>query len=77
VDPVTIVQARSLVDKYCVSCHSPTGSAGEDYDFRSDAAITARRRSIEAKLRLQVMPPPNAPQPNAAERAALRCWAKE
>ena len=76
-DPVSTAEARALVDKYCVSCHSPSGSAGEDFDFRGDAAISARRRSIEAKLRLQVMPPPNAPQPNAAERARLRCWAKE
>jgi|SRR6185369_1887551 len=76
-EPVTTTEARSLVDKYCVSCHSPTGAAGEDYDFRGDAAIVARRRSIEAKLRLQVMPPPNAPQPSAAERSTLRCWAKQ
>src|SRR6478609_2965115 len=47
-EPVTSAVARSIVDKYCVSCHSPTGAAGEDYDFRSDAAIVARRRSIEA-----------------------------
>jgi uncharacterized membrane protein len=77
VHPVALTEARSLVDQYCVSCHSPSGSAGEDYDFRSDSAILARRRSIEAKLRLQVMPPPNAPQPSAAERSMLRCWAKE
>ncbi|HYQ40670.1 MAG TPA: hypothetical protein VER11_01840 [Polyangiaceae bacterium] len=74
---VAAADARSLVDKYCVSCHSPTGSAGEDYDFRGDAAIIARRRNIEAKLRLRAMPPPSAPQPSAAERASLRCWAKQ
>src|SRR6478736_6296965 len=59
---VTLAEARTLVDKYCVSCHSPTGSAGEDYDFRHDPAITARRANIEAKLRLRAMPPPSAPQ---------------
>lgn len=74
---VTTVVARALVDKYCVSCHSPSGSAGEDYDFRGDAAISARRSNIEAKLRLHVMPPPSAPQPSDAERTTLRCWAKQ
>lgn len=74
---VTAAAARSLVDAYCVSCHSPTGEAGEDYDFRSDAAIGARRANIEAKLRLRVMPPPNALQPSDAERTTLRCWAKQ
>ena len=75
--PVTTVEARSLVDKYCVSCHSPSGAAGEDYDFRGDTAISARRSNIEAKLRLHVMPPPSAPQPSDAERTTLRCWAKQ
>jgi uncharacterized membrane protein len=74
--PMTIAQARPLVDEYCVSCHSPSGAAGEDYDFRDDAAVFARRRNIEAKLRLRAMPPPNARQPSEAERTALRCWAK-
>jgi uncharacterized membrane protein len=74
--PITAAEVRPLVDKYCVSCHSPDGAAGEDYDFRSDAAIVLRRRKIEAKLRLHVMPPPNARQPSDAERSTLRCWAK-
>ncbi|HEY3253443.1 MAG TPA: hypothetical protein VGJ91_05825 [Polyangiaceae bacterium] len=70
-------EARVLVDKYCVSCHSPDGSAGEEHDFRSDPAISSRRRNIEANLRLHAMPPPGAPQPSDAERDALRCWAKQ
>jgi len=74
--PVTLAHARSLVDTYCVSCHSPTGEAGEDYDFREDRALTAHRRTIEAKLRLRLMPPPAARQPSDAERARLACWAK-
>jgi uncharacterized membrane protein len=73
---VPVTEIRPLVDKYCVSCHSPGGAAGEDYDFRGDAALSARRRNIEAKLRLHVMPPPNAHQPSDAERMTLRCWAK-
>lgn len=73
---VTRAQARALVDRYCVSCHSPDGAAGADYDFRSDAAIDARHRNIEAKLGSRAMPPPEALQPTEAERAALRCWAQ-
>lgn len=76
-ESVPTSEARSLVDKYCVSCHSPTGAAGEDYDFRGDTALAASRRGIEAKLRLRVMPPPKAPQPSDDERATLRCWAKQ
>lgn len=72
---VSDAQARLLVDAYCVSCHWPSGSAGEDLDFRDDATIRSRRRNIEAKLRLGMMPPPGAPMPSAAERSALRCWA--
>ena len=75
--PIPTAEVRPLVDRYCVSCHSPDGAAGEDYDFRSDPAIAARRGNIEAKLRLHVMPPPTARQPRDAERALLRCWAKE
>jgi uncharacterized membrane protein len=76
-EPIAVSDVRPLVDKYCVSCHSPNGAAGEDYDFTNNVGITARRRNIEAKLRLHVMPPPNAhPQPSDAERMTLRCWAK-
>jgi uncharacterized membrane protein len=75
-EPVTVAEVRPLVDKYCVSCHSPDGAAGEDYDFRTDASISARRRNIEAKLRLHAMPPPNVHQPSEAERTAMWCWAK-
>lgn len=74
--PISAAEARALVDRYCVSCHSPGGEAGDDSDFRSDAAIGAHRRNIEAKLSLRAMPPPEAPQPTDAERAALSCWAK-
>lgn len=74
--PISAAEARALVDRYCVSCHSPGGEAGDDSDFRSDAAIGAHRRNIEAKLSLRAMPPPEAPQPTDAERARLGCWAK-
>jgi uncharacterized membrane protein len=75
-EPISAAEARALVDRYCVSCHSPGGEAGDDSDFRNDAAIGAHRRNIEAKLSLRAMPPPEAPQPTDAERAALGCWAK-
>jgi uncharacterized membrane protein len=75
-EPIALSEVRPLVDKYCVACHSPSGAAGEDYDFRSDGSIMARRRNIAAKLRLHVMPPPSALQPSDSERKTLRCWAK-
>ena len=73
---VTLREARVLIDRYCVNCHSPSGAAGPDYDFRSDAALLARRRNVEAKLRLGAMPPPGFKQPPAADREALLCWAR-
>ena len=73
---VTLREARAVVDHYCVSCHSPSGAAGPDYDFRSDAALVAHRRNVEAKLRLGEMPPPGFNQPPAADRQALLCWAR-
>ena len=63
-----------MVDHYCVGCHSPSGAAGPDYDFRSDAALVAHRRNVEAKLRLGAMPPPGFKQPPAADRQTLLCW---
>ena len=74
--PLTVSDVRPLVDTFCVPCHSPSGAAGEDYDFRTDAALSARRRNIEAKLRLHVMPPPSARQPSDTYRLVLSCWAK-
>ena len=73
---VTISEARAIVDHYCVNCHSPSGAAGPDYDFRSDTALIAHRRNVEAKLRLGAMPPTGFKQPPAADRHALQCWAR-
>jgi uncharacterized membrane protein len=73
---VTLPEARAVVDHYCVGCHSPSGAAGPDYDFRSDAALVAHRRNVEAKLRLRAMPPPGFKQPPAADRQTLLCWAR-
>jgi uncharacterized membrane protein len=73
---VSLSEARPLVSKYCITCHSPEGAAGPDYDFRANSALTAHRRTIEAKLRLRSMPPRGVPQPNDSERSTLWCWAK-
>lgn len=72
---VTLSQARAVVDHYCVNCHSPSGAAGPDYDFRSDSALIAHRRNVEAKLRLRAMPPPGFKQPPPEDRHTLQCWA--
>ncbi|MET0791667.1 MAG: hypothetical protein ABW061_09125 [Polyangiaceae bacterium] len=63
------------MDRYCVNCHSASGAAGPDYDFRSDSALIAHRRNVEAKLRLGAMPPPGFKKPPLADRQALQCWA--
>ncbi|MEZ5361842.1 MAG: c-type cytochrome domain-containing protein [Bryobacterales bacterium] len=67
-------QVQPLLDKYCVSCHGP---AVQLSGFRADnlpADIAATRRNTElwarvlGKLRRGDMPPPAAPQPEAAQR---------
>lgn len=74
--PVALSDARAVVNQYCVRCHSPNGSAGADYDYRSDTALLAHRRNIEAMLRLGAMPPRGVPQPPTDARRALLCWAR-
>lgn len=66
---------RAIVAKYCVSCHSPDGAAGPDYDLSDGRALTARRRNIEAKVRLKLMPPPGYAQLSDADRVVLLGWA--
>ena len=74
-EPVTLAEVRPVVNRYCIGCHSPSGAAGPDYDFRGDPALVAHRRTVFGKLSQRTMPPPGYPEPKAAERSALLCWA--
>lgn len=66
--------ARQVIAKYCGSCHAPSGEASE-FNWTDERALVAHRRNIAAKVRLNSMPPPGLPRPDADERRLLLCWA--
>ena len=74
-DPTYAAQVRPLVDRYCSSCHSASGDAGEEHDFTQPALLHAQQRLVSARLRAHSMPPRTSPQPDAAEVALLAHWA--
>lgn len=69
------VRARALVEQYCVSCHSASGSAGEEHDFTTPSALEAQHRLIAARLRAHSMPPRTSAQLPAGDLAFLIQWA--
>ncbi|MBY0512473.1 MAG: DUF1587 domain-containing protein, partial [Gemmataceae bacterium] len=72
---------KPLVQKYCVSCHSTKAKKG-GLDLERFAAAAELRAG--AKVWQQVieqvdageMPPPDRPQPTAAEKKLLLAWAR-
>ncbi|HYP91008.1 MAG TPA: hypothetical protein VEQ59_22740 [Polyangiaceae bacterium] len=74
-DPSYTAQVQPLVDRYCSSCHSPNGDAGEEHDFTHFETLQAQRRLVSARLRFHSMPPRTSPQPALAEAALLVHWA--
>jgi uncharacterized membrane protein len=73
--PVALSDARSVLAKRCTSCHSPTGTAGSDYDWTNEASLVAHRRNIAAQVDQGSMPPAGYPGPTPEERRTLVCWA--
>jgi uncharacterized membrane protein len=68
-------RAQPLLQRYCVTCHSADGDAGEEHDFERPELLRAQRRQISARLRAHSMPPRGSPQPDAVETALLAHWA--
>jgi len=75
--PVELASARAIVSKRCVSCHSPGGTAGDDYDWTKDSALVAHRRNVAAQVADGEMPPPGYPKPTPEEARTLVCWARQ
>jgi uncharacterized membrane protein len=78
---VSFAQARTVIDKRCVPCHSasPTqpgfASAPKGVRFDTREEIEARADAIEQQaVRLKAMPPGNLTQMTEAERALLARW---
>ena len=67
-----------LVNRYCLDCHSAAERAGElSLEGVNLAQIGQHAEIGEAvvrKLRVAMMPPADAPQPDASQRAALVSW---
>lgn len=63
-------QQRALLDRYCVTCHNQRlKTAGVTFDTMDPAHVDANAKTWEEavrKLRGGLMPPPGAPQPDAA-----------
>lgn len=75
--PVELAAAREVVTKRCISCHSPSGTAGDDYDWTKESALIAHRRNVAAQVAEGEMPPPGYPKPTPEETRTLVCWARQ
>jgi hypothetical protein len=77
--PTFEADIKPLVTKYCVKCHSGKKPKGE-VDFATFATAEDARTRVdvwESAVELIVdesMPPEDAPQPTAAERATFKAW---
>ncbi len=70
--------ARQLLDRYCVACHSDrletAGLSLENIDVAHVPAAAETWENVVRKLRTSTMPPPNRPQPPAESSAAMASW---
>jgi uncharacterized membrane protein len=73
--PEAFAAARSVVAKRCVSCHSPDGIAGSDYDWTNEHSLAVHRRNVAAQIAQGSMPPTGYPRPTPEEQQTLLCWA--
>jgi uncharacterized membrane protein len=69
------VRVKPLLDRYCITCHSADGVAGDEHDFLQPELLRAQHRQISARLRAHSMPPRGSPQPERAELALIAHWA--
>src|SRR5262245_20121050 len=71
-------QYQAVVAQYCVSCHNERSkTAGLSFEQRNFTNIAGDAEVWEKavrKLRVGMMPPQGAPQPDAATRQGLVSW---
>src|SRR6266853_1179432 len=76
--PDTTTEHKATVQKYCVTCHNERTKSGglalENMDYANVAAGAAVWEKSIKKLKVGMMPPQGAPQPDAATRTALVSW---
>jgi hypothetical protein len=72
------VDHRAVVTRYCVTCHNERTKAGglalDAMDYNNLPAGAAVWEKSLKKLRVGMMPPPSAAQPDAATRTELMSW---
>jgi hypothetical protein len=75
---VSTTQARALLDRYCVTCHSDRVKTAnlslQSLDIAQVADHAEAWEKVIRKLRAGVMPPPGMPRPELAEYEGLRDW---
>jgi len=68
-------QPRQLLDRYCTTCHNDSQKTGGLSLVQADVSKPAIQpelwEKVVRKMRTGVMPPPNLPQPSAADRLAI------
>src|SRR5580765_4415270 len=66
---------KATVQKYCVTCHNERTKTGglvlENRDYANVPADAAIWEKSLKKMRVGMMPPPSAPQPDPATRGEL------
>ena len=75
---ISAERSRSLLDQYCVQCHSGDQATAElrldQAQVSEVGADTALWEGVVHKLRTGIMPPAGMPQPSTADRQALLAW---
>ena len=69
---------RTVLDRYCVTCHNQRTKAGgltlDALDVAHVAAQPAIWEAVVRKVRTRTMPPPGMPRPDDATYASLTSW---
>ena len=69
---------QALVGRYCLDCHSAAERSGElsleGVDFAAIGQNPEIWEAVVRKLRVAMMPPADAPQPEATARVAFVAW---
>jgi len=76
--PVPDVNAKAVVDQYCVTCHNARLKTGglvlQDFDFEHLADHAQVAETVVRKLRAGLMPPTNMKRPDPATMDAMIRW---
>lgn len=69
---------HEVLNRYCASCHNDRVKSGNlslaQFDLSRPATQPELWEKVVRKLRTGVMPPPNMPQPSAAEHRSVLAW---